>query len=495
MGKHPFDWETWARLDATELATSIRARETNASEVVAQFADAAAIQSKTLNAVVEIFDEAVTRPESTGANPKGPFYGVPVLIKDMGSRIAGKNQQIGLGFKPQEFASADDPLISNFRDAGFIVCGRTTVPENGMTLITHSIPQGNTHNPFNLLHTPGGSSGGSAAAVAGGLTPVCSASDGAGSIRFPAAWTGLVGLKGSRGINPLPVGLNESILAGAVEGALVRSIRDCAAVTELLARHPKWGGSFMPPHPAPVLTPELHNPRQKLRIGLCTKPWGTSGSLDPDVAASIDSFAKRLEALGHEIQPLEPREICDFDALRKSFTVSEWLLPISRELAHLVDQSKATLSDENASIQLRHHLDLADRYTLDDLFEAQHTTDELMRDWGQFWRQGPCDVLLSPVTPISCPEIDSQYRMDAPGTFDAWFEGLFDAACFTIPANHMGLPALSLPVGLDRNNCPLGVQLMAPWRQEDVLINLAAQYEHAHPEAFNMKAAHRLGSH
>ena len=203
MAKHPFDWETWVRLDATELAKSISA-DTNASEVVTQFADAAAIQSKTLNAVVEIFDEAITSPINS-ANPNGPFYGVPVLIKDMGSRIVGKNQQIGLGFKPQEFAPADDPLISNFRDAGFIVCGRTAVPENGMTFITHSIPQGDTHNPFNLLHTPGGSSGGSAAAVAGGLTPICSASDGAGSIRFPAAWTGLVGLKGSQESKPCPL--------------------------------------------------------------------------------------------------------------------------------------------------------------------------------------------------------------------------------------------------------------------------------------------------
>ena len=113
-----------------------------------------------------------------------------------------------------------------------------------MTFITHSIPQGDTHSPFNLEHTPGGSSGGSSASVAGGITPICSASDGAGSIRFPAAWTGLVGLKATRGMNPLPQGLNESILAGAVEGAVVRSVRDCAAVTETLAVHRQLAVSY-----------------------------------------------------------------------------------------------------------------------------------------------------------------------------------------------------------------------------------------------------------
>ncbi len=492
MASHPFDWSTWGRLDATELAARLRAKDVTVSEVMHQFADAISLQNPHLNAVIEVFNDVLDDPDSSGANPDGAFYGVPIMIKDMGSRIKGRDQQIGLGFKAPELATEDDPLIENFRAAGFIVCGRTAVPEDGMTLITHSIPQGDTRSPFNLLHTPGGSSGGSSASVAGGITPICSASDGAGSIRFPAAWTGLVGLKATRGMNPLPQGLNESILAGAVEGALVRSVRDCAAVAEALAVHRQLGRSFMPPHPPPQLLKELSKPHRQLRIGVSAEAWGSSVSVDADVLKSTEEAARRLGALGHTIVPLQPEEICDFNALRTSFSVAEWLLPISRELMYLVEKANVSLSDENASIQLRHHLELADRYSIDDLFEAQMVTEALMRTWGDFWQSGVCDVLLSPVTPIACPEIDSGYRMDSPQGFDDWSETLFDAACFTIPANHMGLPALSLPSGIDRNGCPIGIQLMAPWRHEHDLIHLASHYETAHPALFNLPRGHGI---
>lgn len=493
MANHPFDWADWAAIDATELAALIRKKDVKITEVMSQLADAISIQNPRLNAVVEIFEDVIDDPTSAGANPNGPFYGVPILIKDMGSRIAGRNQQVGLGFKVPDLAPADDPLIENFRAAGFIVCGRTAVPEDGMTLITHSIPQGDTLSPFNLNHTPGGSSGGSSAAVAGGIIPICSASDGAGSIRFPAAWTGLVGLKTTRGMNPLPEGLNESILAGAVEGAVVRSIRDCAAVTEALAVHRQLGRSFMPPHPAPQLIRELVQPKRQLRIGVSAEAWGASVAIDPDVSRSIELAAKNFEALGHAVVPIRPNQICDFTALRSSFSVAEWLLPISRELRYLVEEANVPLTDENASIQLRHHLALADRYGIDDLFEAQMITEQLMRRWGDFWQSGACDILLSPVTPIVCPQINSSFRMDSPQNFEDWSENLFDAACFTIPANHMGLPALSLPSAIDRHHCPIGIQLMAPWRHEHDLIHIASQYEEAYPTLFRLPATHGIG--
>lgn len=492
MANHPFDWASWSRIDATQLAASIRARDVTISEVMHQLSDAISMQNPRLNAVIEVFEDIIDDPTLSGANPDGPFYGVPILIKDMGSRIAGRDQQIGLGFKAPDLAPEDDPLIENFRAGGFVVCGRTAVPEDGMTFITHSIPQGDTHSPFNLKHTPGGSSGGSSAAVAGGITPICSASDGAGSIRFPAAWTGLVGLKTTRGMNPLPKGLNESILAGAVEGALVRSVRDCAAVTELLAKHRRLGRSFMPPHLPPRLTEALNQPARQLRVGISTDAWGASVTIDPDVLESIESAGKRFEALGHTVVPIRPDEICDFTELRSSFSVAEWLLPISRELLHLTEQAQVPLTDKNASIQLRHHLDLADRYSIDDLFEAQMVTEALMRRWGDFWQSGTCDILLSPVTPIACPEVQSSYRMDSPQSFDDWSESLFDAACFTIPANHMGLPALSLPAGVDRNGCPIGIQLMAPWRHEHELIHVASHYEAAYPNLFQLPRAYGI---
>ena len=136
MASHPFDWSTWGRLDATELAARLRTKDVTVSEVMHQFADAISLQNPHLNAVIEVFNDVLDDPDSSGANPDGAFYGVPIMIKDMGSRIKGRDQQIGLGFKAPELATEDDPLIENFRAAGFIVCGRTAVPEDGMTLIT-----------------------------------------------------------------------------------------------------------------------------------------------------------------------------------------------------------------------------------------------------------------------------------------------------------------------------------------------------------------------
>ena len=159
----------------------------------------AQINPKT-NGIVELFADVIEDPSRAKANPDGPLYGVPIFIKDMGSRIEGRHQEVGMAFRESQPAELDDPLIENFRQAGCVIVGRTAVPEDGMTLLTHSIKQGDVHNPFNSRHTPGGSSGGSSATVASGITPICSASDGAGSIRFPASWTGLIGLKATRGL-------------------------------------------------------------------------------------------------------------------------------------------------------------------------------------------------------------------------------------------------------------------------------------------------------
>ena len=486
MANHPIDWPTWSALDATGLTTLIREQNIPLAEITHQLAAAVDALNPKINSVIELFDDAISDPGNSGANPEGRFFGVPILIKDMGSQVANQVQQIGLGFKKPAPATSDDPLIENLRQAGFIVAGRTTVPESGMTLITHSIPQGDTRNPFNLQRTPGGSSGGSAASVASGIVPICSASDGAGSIRFPAAWTGLIGLKCTRGVNPLPRGLNESLLAGAVEGVLVKTVRDCAAVYEELAIHRYLGRSFMPPPILPHLSLQADQADRKLTIGVSLEPWGSTATVDPIIRTQTQAFVDRLKQLGHTIIYLDPDSICDFHRLRESFTIAEWLVPISKELQYEVALSAEELTDDNASVQLRNHLSLCDRYDLDDFLAAKVDTEALMRQWGLFWQQGQCDVIVSPVTPVTCPSLATDYRMDSPLDFDDWFSALMDAACFTIPANHMGLPAMSLPIGLDNNQCPIGAQLMAPWLHEHQLIHLASQVEKAFPDAFNM---------
>ena len=494
MADRPFSWSEWGGFDASGLAEAIRDRQVPLKAVMAQTEAAVARINPKTNGIVELFADVIEDPSRAKANPDGPLYGVPIFIKDMGSRIEGRHQEVGMAFRESQPAELDDPLIENFRLAGCVIVGRTAVPEDGMTLLTHSIKQGDVHNPFNSRHTPGGSSGGSSATVASGITPICSASDGAGSIRFPASWTGLIGLKATRGLLPLPRGLDESLMAGASEGALTKSVRDCALIFEQLAVHRYWGNSFMPPPIMPPLQAESATAHRTLRIGYCDEPWGSESDLAPDVLSALRQMLARLGDLGHELVRVDSSEICDFLAMRHAFAISEWVLPISKELEYEVAESGVTLTDANASLQLRHHIEAGAKYSLDDFFAAKAAAEGMMRQWGAFWQMGNFDALLTPVTPINCPPLDSHYRMDSPLPFDDWYGGLMDAACFTFPANYMGLPALSFPAGLDSAGCPVGMQFMAPWLGEPTLMKLAFQLERHFPELMAPRPSIHIGT-
>ena len=478
----PFSWAEWGDFDAIGLAEAIRGQQVPIQGVMAQTAAAVERMNPATNSVIEMFADVIEDPSRAKANTQGPLYGVPILIKDMGSRIEGRHQEVGMAFRESQPAEMDDPLVENFREAGCVIVGRTAVPEDGMTLLTHSIKDGDVRSPFNRLHTPGGSSGGSSATVACGMTPMCSASDGAGSIRFPASWTGLIGLKTTRGLLPLPRGLDESLMSGASEGALTKSVRDCALIYEQLAVHRYWGNSFMPPPLMPPLLEESIGAPRTLRIGYCDATWGSESTLAPDIENALQQMIKRLSDLGHDVRLVRPQDICDFSVMRRAFAISEWVLPISKELEHEAAESGVALTEANASLQLRNHIEAGGMYTIDDFFAAKGAAEGLMRHWGEFWQGRGFDVLLTPVTPVNCPTLASDYRMDSPLPFEDWYGGLMDAACFTYPANYMGLPALSFPAGLDSAGCPMGMQFMGPWLGEPTLMHLGFQLERNFPE-------------
>ncbi len=235
-------WEEWGRLDGLALADLVRARKVTPAELVAQVAAGVARIAR-LDPVIEVFDDVLANPAADGPDPAGRLHGVPIFLKDLGSGLKGRRQDSGSALLAGTVLGPTDPLIANFLRAGMIPLGRSTTPEFGLTFDTVTDYRGGvrvSRNPWNLEHTPGGSSGGAGVLVASGVTPISMASDGGGSIRFPAAFCGMIGLKPSRGRVAPALARNEYVSRISVEGVVTRSVRDTAAVLDYITRRPEW---------------------------------------------------------------------------------------------------------------------------------------------------------------------------------------------------------------------------------------------------------------
>ncbi len=481
--KQLMDWTEWAALDATAMAELVRDGEVSARELAVQAVQAVELLNPKLNAVIEIFDDVVTDPYRDGMNSGGPFHGVPTLLKDLGSRMKGRHQENGYAWQETYISDLDDPLTLNWRRAGFNLLGRTTCPEGGMSFVTESPKFGKTRNPWNLDRVSGGSSGGSSAVVASGILPVASASDGAGSIRFPAAWTGLVGLKPSRGLNPMPVGYNEGTFPSGVEGMVTRSVRDCAAIHDQLYQKP-LGSGFMPyPTPVKPFVDEMYGPERKFRIGLSIADWSRTDNVDPLLKQAVLDIGGSLEGMGHTVEEVHENDICDFESFFPAFMNASWINPLGVGLQATAQAFGVELSARNTSVQVLNHIVAAAEVTLGEHFAAEALNPLFTRQWGYFWERG-FDLLLTPLATVQCPHFSAGYELSCSDDFETFVQRLTDAARYASPANATGLPAISLPAGLDHNGCPFAIQFMAPWAREPDLIHIAAQLERANPSLF-----------
>lgn len=478
----PFSWEDYASMDATALAAQLRNGDTTAKELAQQAAEAIEAVNPSINGVIEIFGDAVASPQ----HGQGPFAGVPMLLKDLGSKMEGRKQEAGYSWLENNIAPADDPLTTNFRAAGFNLMGRTTTPEDGMAATTETIGFGITRNPWHLERSPGGSSGGSAAVVATGALPVCSASDGAGSIRIPAAWTGLVGLKTTRGRQPLPSGGNESIIPSASEGILARSVRDTAGVYECLSSIP-LGSGFMPYPPSASLTAQLAPSARKLRIAVSVGDWSRKNSVPQELKDAVHRTADWLASEGHQVEHIQEEQLCDFEQVYQSFKIANWVAPLGRWIPQMAESAGVILTPANTSQQTLELIEAAQAISLDDFLNAMETSAATTQQWGLFWERG-YDLLLTPTLADICPPVGSDYALSSKLPFHDFFDLCLDLCRYTLPANDAGLPAISIPAGFDRNGCPLGVQFYAPWAAEADLIYIAATLERGHPNTFSQLA-------
>jgi amidase len=478
-------WAEWARHDGVALAELVRTRQVSAQQVTAQAAEAVARLNPKLEAVIELFDDVRANPDTDRPDKAGKLYGVPIFLKDLGSGLKGRTQDSGSAFTKGTRIGATDPVVENFLRAGLVPLGRSTTPEFGMTFDTTTDYRGGvkvTRSPWNLARTPGGSSGGSAAAVAAGIVPLSMSSDGGGSTRIPASFCGLVGLKASRGRVPQPLSRNEYVTRISIDGVVSRSVRDTAAVYDYLSRVPNGGSFIKMGAPAGSYLDAIAREPGKLRIGLSTARWGRGPDTDLEVAARVREAARLLGSLGHNVEELNDDAICDWDTMWQAYT-TQWVS--SRSLFAMMATEKGIPRDDLPKLLNRmtwRHYEASERYDKFDIFRMMNANNTVTRQFGALMER--YDALLTPTLAIRVPEANGPYSLLRDEPLDLWMSRLTDACRYTMPGNETGLPGINIPAGLDNEGLPIGVQLYGNFAREDLLLQLAAQVERARPEWF-----------
>lgn len=458
------------RRPALELARALRERELSAVELLDACLAEADRLDPALNALMWRDDEAA-RAEARAADARlaageqAPFLGVPIPIKDV-TEVRGQPCTYGSWGRPlTPWEGPSELVVERLRDAGFVICGRTTTPEFGHLPATESARWGITRNPWDLSRTAGGSSGGAAAAVAGELFPVAHATDGGGSTRVPSSACGLVGLKASRGRVPRR---NQSWLGAVIEGAVTRTVADTAAILDAICAPDPYAWYNAPAPERPYLE-EVGADAGRLRVGLIAA--GPGGfPLDPDCVAAARRAGEALAALGHAVEEVE------FAPMPQRLLGPLMLLVEASLGEHAGDADL-----DRAEPQIRAQLAKAQARTSVDYARAAKDAELLSREmtaaWGHDW-----DVLVTPTTAVVAPPAgailaQSHEQPDAPSPL------VVAALAFTAFANVTGQPAISLPLHETAAGLPVGVQLVGAPFGEATLLRLAGALERALPWA------------
>jgi amidase len=453
---------------ALELAAALRSRELSAVELL----DACLAEVDRLNPDL---NEVTWRNDREARAAAGeadrrladgddaPFLGVPIPIKDL-TPVAGWPVTFGSRGAPEGPSEESELVVDALAAAGFVLCGRTNTPEFGVITAAENLRFGPSRNPWDLSRTPGGSSGGAAGAVASGMFPIAHANDGGGSIRIPASYCGLVGLKPSRGRVPR---LAQSWLGAVVEGVVARTVADSAAVLDAISGPDRnaWYNAPAPQHP---FAQDAGAEPGRLRVGLMAQaPLGIP--TDEACVAAARGAAALLGELGHAVEEVEVP------------TISEEMVPpfIALTQGGLADYDGVDWDATEPHIQ--HTRKLAGETGAYDYVLAAKQLELLSRRevarWGRDF-----DVLVTPTSAILPPKagatVEAQHAAPDQPVLD-----VVASVSFTAFGNVTGLPAVSLPLHWTDDGLPVGVQITgAPW-SESQLIALSAQLESARPWA------------
>jgi amidase len=447
--------DEYVRHDATSLAALIRAGCVSKHEVVEVAYAVITARNPVINAVIDLYDQPVDDPQSAG-----PFAGVPFLLKDIGAGLAGKRTCCGSSaFRHAAPQANDDELTLRFKRAGLRILGKTNLPELGFNVTTEPEAFGVTRNPFDLTRSAGGSSGGSAAAVAAGMVPIAHATDGAGSIRIPAACCGLVGLKPSRGL--LPQGpAHADIYGGLVsEGVITRSVRDMETALTCM-----MGIDAGAPYAAPALKPSSRN----YRVGVLTS-CADDCSFDDDALEAVRHAAEMLEHAGHVVKPVE-----------SFMTKGDWRVPRHIYLMQVCAQAAADFRGRDIPAGLerinRATIEQGRKLSATDYLAAVRAGQDFARRFAQVWSR--CDILLMPTLSGAAPLL-GEFPMDHDDVV-LHVGRMTRLAPFAGTFNVTGGPALTVNVLRNKHGFSLGVQLAADLGNDLQLLALGAVLHRSH---------------
>ncbi|MBT2639704.1 amidase family protein [Bacillus sp. ISL-39] len=474
--------------DGLGLAELVKKNKVQPIELVEEAIHLTDSLNPRMNAVInKMYEEA---RKTAGQPLAGPFAGVPMLLKDISQEIEGQPITAGSRAFLKYQAKTDSEYARRLRQAGVVFLGQTNVPEFALVAVTEPAHYGPTRNPWNLNHTPGGSSGGSAAAVSSGIVPIAGANDGGGSIRIPAAYCGLFGLKPTRGRTPVGPNYGRAWQGASAEHVLTRSVRDSAAMLDALHGHEKAGAFSAAPFEGSYLALAGTPLGKKQRIAFSVKsPIGTE--VDADCREGVLKTVRLLEAMGHQIEEVEAP--VDGHKIAKSYLTMYFgetaalLVSLEEVLGR-----KATAADVEPTTWL---LGLLGKATSAEEFVLS------IREWDMAALKMETfhetyDLYITPTTaypPAKIGELEPSSAekfmistvgklglgcvLKKAGIVDQIAQKNLARTPFTQLANLTGQPAMSLPLHQTKDGLPVGVQVMAARGREDLLFQLAGELE------------------
>jgi amidase len=470
-----------AWLDATAQAERVKSGEVSPTELLEGAIERIERLNPELNAVIHpLFDLA--RKTASGTVPDGPFKGVPFLLKDFEAEMEGTPFSEGTDLSGDYRSPTDQLITKRFKDAGFVICGKTNTPEFAILPTTEPRRFGASHNPWDTTRTTGGSSGGAAAAVAAGLVPVAHANDGGGSIRIPASCCGLVGLKPTRGrVSQAPL-YGDAMTGLVCEHVVTRSVRDTAAVLDAISAPVPGEPYYAPPVSGASFLAACSKAPAPLRIGIITSS-PTNVEVHPDCVRATEDAGALCESLGHRVEPVEMG--VDGDSFTAHF-INVWAAGNAWIMDDWEERLGRTATEEDVEPLTWALVAIGRSLNGGQYLKSVQELQKIARTMATVFDD--VDVLLTPTLgepPLALGSFDSP--ADNP------LAGLFRAASFvpfTPPFNVTGQPAVSLPLHWNGAGLPIGVQFAGRYGDEETLISLSAQLEKARPWADRRPTVH-----
>lgn len=458
--------EAYSKHDAVGLADLVRQGQLSTTELLDEAIRRAEQLNPRINAIVaEHYDFA--RRQLAGQLPDGPFSGVPFLLKDLGAQLNGTVTTGGSRLLKHAVARTNSTLVQRYLQAGLVVFGKTNTPEFGLALTTENLFHGDCLNPWNTAHSTGGSSGGSAAAVASGIVPVAHATDGGGSIRVPAAHCGLFGFKPSRGLTP-----GVSGAAMSIGHVVSRSVRDSAVLLDASAGY-EAGAPYWVHTPKNSFSNAIQHPPRKLRIAMnLTTPAVT---LHPDCRQSVTETAKLLTDLGHSVDEAAPEidfeRLNDIQNILMTVGVSASLRQIEQSRGMPIKAGELEPMTEMVRRAGQSFSSLDHAAALQGMHEIGLSMGQFMQDY---------DVILQPVTATPAPKLNTITYRDGDSLAD-YTTRFKQVSAFTHQYNMSGQPSMSVPLAMSQDSLPIGVMFSGRVGEDALLFALAAQLERAQP--------------